>query len=71
MTFHWEQRVRSALASQPGVPVATRFSAGLLVARIRLRRCGRRGAIVMTTAVCVAVLSAPFLAAAALLIHIL
>jgi hypothetical protein len=71
MTLRWEQRVRSAVVSQPGVPVATRASAGLLVARVRLRRWGRRGAIVLTAAVCVAVMSAPFVAAAALLIRVL
>ena len=71
MTLRWEQRVRSALVSQPGVPVAARASAGLLVARIRLHRWGRRGAIVLTAAVCVAVMSAPLVAAAALLIHVL
>jgi hypothetical protein len=71
MTLRWEQRVGRALVSQRGVPVATRASAGLLVARIRLRRWGRRGAIVVTAAVCVAVMSAPFVAAAALLIHVL
>jgi hypothetical protein len=53
------------------VPFATRASAGLLVARIRLRRSGRRSAIVLTAAVCVAVMSAPLVAAAALLIHVL
>ena len=71
MTLRWEQRVRSALVSQPGVPIGTRASAGLLVARIRLRRWGRRGAIALTAAVCVAVVSAPLVATAALLIHIL
>ena len=71
MTLRWEQRVRSALVSEPGVPVATRASAGLLVARIRLRRWGRRGAIVLAAAVCVAVMSAPLVAAAVLLTHVL
>jgi hypothetical protein len=71
MTLQWEQRVRRALVSQRGVPVATRASAGLLVARIRARRWGRRGAIVATAAICVAVMSAPFVAAAALLMHLL
>jgi hypothetical protein len=71
MTLQWEQRVRRALVSQRGVPVATRASAGLLVARIRTRRWGRRGAILMTAAVCVAVMSAPFVAAAVLLMHVL
>ena len=71
MMLRWEQRVRSAVVSQPGVPVDARASAGLLVARVRLRRWGRRGAIVLTAAVCVAVMSAPFVAAAALLIRVL
>ena len=71
MTLRWEQRVRSALVSQRGMPVSARASAGLLVVGIRLRRWGRRGAIVLTAAVCVAVMSAPLVAAAALLIHVL
>jgi hypothetical protein len=71
MTLRWERRVRRALLSQRGVPVGTRASAGLLVARIRLRRWGRRGAIGVTAAVGLAVFSAPFVAATAVLIHIL
>jgi hypothetical protein len=71
MTLEWEQRVLSAIVSQPGVSVASRGSAGLLVARIRLRRWGRRGALVLTTAVCVAVVCAPLVAVTALLIHVL
>lgn len=71
MTLRWEQRFRSALVSQRGMPVSARASAGLLVVGIRLRRWGRRGAIVLTAAVCVAVMSAPLVAAAALLIHVL
>jgi hypothetical protein len=71
MTLRWEHRVRRALVSQRGVPVGTRASAGLLVARIRLRRWGRRGAIGVTAAVCLAVFFAPLVAATAVLIHIL
>ena len=70
MTLRWERRVRRALVSQRGVPVGTRASAGLLVARIRFRRWGRRGAVGVTAAVCLAVFSAPLVAATALLIHI-
>jgi hypothetical protein len=71
MTLSWEQRVRRALVSQPDVPVAARLGAALLVARTRLRRWSRRSAIVLTAVVAVAVLSVPFLAAAAVLIHFL
>jgi hypothetical protein len=71
MTLRWERRVRRAMLSQRGVPVGARTSAGLLVARIRLRRWGRRGAIGVTAAVCLAVFSAPLVAATAVLVHIL
>jgi hypothetical protein len=71
MTLRWERRVRSALISQPGVPVAGRMSAGLLVARMRLRRWNRRAAIVVTAMVGVAILATPAIAAVALLIHVL
>jgi hypothetical protein len=71
MTLRWERRVRRAMLSQRGVPVGARTSAGLLVARIHVRRWGRRGAIGVTAAVCVAVFSAPLVAATAVLVHIL
>ena len=38
MTVRWEQRVRAALITQRRTPIAIRLSAGLLVARTRLRR---------------------------------
>src|SRR6516162_5196283 len=50
MIVRWEQRVRRAMLSQQGVPIAHRTSAGLLIARTRLRRWGRRAAIGGTAA---------------------
>jgi hypothetical protein len=41
MVVRWERRVRSAIFSQPGVPIRTRTSAGVLLARTRLRRWSR------------------------------
>lgn len=41
MIVRWERRVRDAIFSQPGVPIRTRTSAGLLLARTRLRRWSR------------------------------
>jgi hypothetical protein len=41
MIVRWERRVRSAILSQPGVPIRTRASAGVLLARTRLRRWSR------------------------------
>jgi hypothetical protein len=38
MTERWERRVRAALFSQRGVPVGSRVSAALLLARIRWQR---------------------------------
>ncbi len=48
MTLRWEQRVGAALVSQPGVSLATRFSAGLLLGRARLGRWGARAAVAVT-----------------------
>ncbi len=48
MTLRWEQRVGAALVSQPGVSLATRFSAGLLLGRARLGRWGARAAVAAT-----------------------
>jgi hypothetical protein len=67
MIVRREQRVRGALAAQPGVPVAVRGSAVLLIARSRLRRWGRRAAIAVTAITGVTVLAAPFIAAVLLL----
>jgi hypothetical protein len=71
MILRWEHRVRDAMLSQQGVPIAVRASAGLLVARIRLRRWGRRAAIAVTAAVAVTVMAAPVVAAAVLMAQVL
>ena len=71
MIFRWEHRVRHAMLSQRGVPIAVRTSAGLLVARIRLRRWGRRAAIAVTAVLAATLMFTPVLAAVALLAHIL
>ena len=45
MTVRWEQRVADAMLSQHGAPLALRVRGGLLVARTRARRWGRRSAL--------------------------
>jgi hypothetical protein len=55
MTARWEQRVRSALVVQRGVPAAIRLSAGLAVAQTRLGRWTRTARIVVLTTVAVVV----------------
>jgi hypothetical protein len=67
MILRWEHRVRGAMLSQRGVPIGVRTSAGLLVARTRLRRWSRRAAIAVTTACAVTVIAAPVVAAVVLL----
>jgi hypothetical protein len=67
MIGRWEERVGGALLSQAGVPIATRASAGLLLARIRLLRWGRRCAIAVVAIVGLTVMVAPIVAAALLL----
>lgn len=69
MIVRWERRVRDAMLSQPGVPMAVRASAGLLVARTRLGRWSRRVVVAVTAALCVSVVAAPFVAALVLLIR--
>jgi hypothetical protein len=71
MILRWERRLRNAVISQPGVPISLRASAGLLVARTHMRRWSRRGVIVASVIVGVTVMAAPFVAAVALLLHIL
>ena len=71
MTRRWEQRVRAALFSQRGVPLAVRASAGLLVAQTRLRRWSRRAAVAVTVTVTVALLAAPAVAALLVVIRAL
>jgi len=71
MIRRWEQRVRGAVLSQRGVPVTVRTSAGVLLARTRLRRWGRRAPIALTAAVCITVMAAPVVATAVLLTQIL
>ncbi len=71
MILRWEHRVRDAMLFQPGVPIAIRTSAGLLVARTRLWRWSRRAAVAVMAAVTATVLAAPFVAAVVLLAHAL
>lgn len=71
MILRWEHRVRDAMLSQRGVPIAVRTSAGLLVARSRLWRWSRRAAIAVTTAVAVTVMAAPAIAVVVMLAHVL
>lgn len=58
MTVRWEQRVGAALVSQHWMPLDSRTSAGVLVARTRMARWTRRAGIavlaVVTTVVVVA-----------------
>jgi hypothetical protein len=49
MTILWEQRVSAALLAQRGAPLPVRVSAGMLVARTRLTRWGRRAGIMVVT----------------------
>ena len=67
MTVRWEQRVRAALLTERGTPVATRLSAVLLIARIRLLRWTRRAVVALTAMVAVALVVAPAVAAAIVL----
>jgi hypothetical protein len=69
MTLRWERRVRAALVSQRGVPVALRMSAGLLVARIRLRRWSRIALIGLTATFALALIAAPAIGAVVLLLN--
>jgi hypothetical protein len=71
MILRWEQRVRGAMLFQPGVPIAVRTSAGLLIARTRLRRWSRRAAIAGMAAIGVTILAAPLIAVVVLLTQIL
>lgn len=71
MILRWEHRVRGAMLSQRGVPIAVRTSAGVLVARTRLRRWSRRAAILASAAVGVTVIAAPVVAVVILLAQIL
>jgi hypothetical protein len=69
MTVRWEQRVRAAIFTQRGAPIPIRLSAGLLVARTRLRRWTRRAAVVLTATVALALVAAPAVAAVALVLR--
>jgi hypothetical protein len=70
MILRWEHRVRKATLSQPSVPITLRISGGLLVARTRLGRWGRRAAIGVTVVAGLTVLAAPFVAVALLLLRV-
>jgi len=63
------QPISAALVSQCGVPVAIRVSAGLLLARTRLRRWSRRAAVAVTATFTVALLAAPAVVVVALVIR--
>jgi hypothetical protein len=70
MTERWERRVRAALLSQRGVPVGSRVSAALLLARIRLQRL-RIGTVVVAMGVtAVATMILPVVVVVLLLTHI-
>jgi hypothetical protein len=58
MTERWERRVRAALLSQRGVPIGSRVSAGLVLARMGWRRLRLRAVVVAmgVTAVTIVVL---------------
>jgi hypothetical protein len=71
MILRWEQRVRGAMLFQAGVPIAVRTSAGLLIARTRLRRWSRRAVVAGAAAVGVTVLAAPIVAFVVLLTQLL
>jgi len=73
MTVRWEQRVGAALVAQRGAPLASRLSAGLLVAQTRLGRWTRRAriALVATVTVGAVLVAVPTAAALVLLLHAL
>jgi hypothetical protein len=73
MTVSWEQRVGAALIAQRGAPVASRLSAGLLLARTRLGRWTRRArvAVVATVTVAAVLVAVPIAAALLLVLHAL
>jgi hypothetical protein len=71
MILRWERRVRDAMLSQPGVPMAVRASAGLLVARTRIGRWSRRFTVVATVLLTVSLMAAPFVLALVLLLRAL
>jgi hypothetical protein len=73
MAIRWEQRVGAAAIAGRGVPVAIRLDAGLLVARARLARWGRRARVAAwaTLAVAATIVAVPFIAALSFLIHAL
>jgi hypothetical protein len=67
MIVRWEHRVRRAMFSQPDVPITLRGSAGLLLARTRAWRWGRRAAIALTALVGVTLMASPVVGAVVLL----
>jgi hypothetical protein len=66
MIRRWEERVRGALLSQPGVPMNVRLAAGLLVAQVQLRRWSRRILIGVTAVISVTLMLGPLILAAIL-----
>ena len=65
MMVRWEQRVGAALVSQHRVPLDVRVSAGVLVARTRMSRWGRRvGIAVLATGMTLVALLTVLVAAA-------
>ena len=67
MILRWERRVRIAMLSQRGVPIAVRTSAGLLVTRTHLWRWSRRAAVGAVAAGIVTAMALPLVAAVFLL----
>jgi hypothetical protein len=59
MTQRWERRVRAALLSQRGVPIGSRVSAGLLLARMGLHRLRFRAVVVAMGVTAVAIMVLP------------
>jgi hypothetical protein len=70
MTQRWERRVRAALFSQRGVPVGSRVSAALLLARIRWQRLPIGPVVVAIGVTAVATLILPVVVVMLLLIPI-
>jgi len=59
MTVRWEQRIAAVLVSQHWMPLDTRTSAAVLVARTRMARWTRRAGIaVLATVTTIVVLAA-------------
>ena len=71
MILRWEDRVRDAMFSRSAAPIGARFSAGMLLARIHLRRWRLRSVIGVTVIAFGTVLVAPVVLAVLLLIRVI